>query len=451
MSEITLFNWNINSQNAFAGRQAAREQRHREYLQRQAGREQRHGEYLGRQAAREQRNEEYLERQATREQRHEEYLERQAAREARQQGYFDRVQENTSRYRARYEEMLADLVRQGLEQYMPGEFAQVRHRLAELDDLLDSDPAMARDLSLQLGAELSRLPAIAREARRELETRERQRQQDLSEMQKRATSELAQFIQSQLAKISDPIEQDFAFDRIKALQLEYAGRKVSDLELPILKKEILAKTLVIREDSTTKAKAWKDRKSQESIRETQTLLLEIHKEQSEAEVSHNPKATQSMLASLDAMRQHIAGQGFTMDDLQKQLAAETEKTDKTVVDENCRRMVVRAIMDSLEKTGFVVSNPQRQIGDQDEVVILAKKPAGAEASFRVTAEGKMEYKFDHYEGMKCKSDIDQILPMLQEIYGVELSDTRTLWQNPDRISKSAKPSDTGSKEQRHGQ
>ncbi|NDH06857.1 hypothetical protein EBX93_13210 [bacterium] len=174
MSEITLFNWNLNSQNAFAGRQVTREQRHKEYLERQAAREQRHEEYLERQAAREQRHQEYLKRQAAREQRHQEYLKRQAARDARQQCYFDRVQENTLRYRARYEEMLADLVRQGLEKFLPGEFAQVRHRLAEIDDLLDSDPVMARDLSLQLGAELSRLPAIAREARRELETRVRQ-------------------------------------------------------------------------------------------------------------------------------------------------------------------------------------------------------------------------------------------------------------------------------------
>ena len=107
-------------------------------------------------------------------------------------------------------------------------------------------------------------------------------------------------------------------------------------------------------------------------------------------------------------------------------------------------------MDSLEKSGFVVGKPQRQIGEKDEVVILARKPAGAEAAFRVTADGTMVYKFDHYEGMRCKADIDQVLPMLQEIYGVELSDARVLWQNPDRISKSAKPIDAGSKEQRHG-
>ena len=51
----------------------------------------------------------------------------------------------------------------------------------------------------------------------------------------------------------------------------------------------------------------------------------------------------------------------------------------------------------------------------------------------------MIYKFDHYEGMQCKDDIDKVLPLLRDIYGVDLSEERVLWQNPERISKSAKP------------
>lgn len=436
MSESTRYRWSVQS--------------HRAYLERQAARDQRHQEYLERQAARDQRHQEYLERQAAREQRHQEYLQRQAARESRQQEYYDRVQESTSQYRTRYSALVADMTRQGLEQFMPTEFTQVQAQLATLDDLLDSDPVQARELSLQLGAEISRLSSMAREAKREFEARERQRQREISEMRRKATSELSQFLQSLIGDISDPIEQDFAFDGLRLLQAEYAGRVVDAHELPKVKQDLRSRAQTIRDAATAKAKAWKDRKGQETLHEAQEMLLAIHKEQADADASRNPKAVQSMLDCLDTMRQQIAAGGCSLDDIQKQLVAETEKTDVAVADENCRRMVVRSIMDSLEKSGFVVGKPQRQTGEKDEVVILARKPAGAEAAFRVTADGTMVYKFDNYEGMKCKADIDQVLPMLQEVYGVELSDVRVLWQNPDRNDRTAKPIDAGSKEQSHG-
>jgi hypothetical protein len=368
----------------------------------------------------------------------------------RRQEYLNRISENTSRFHTRYSALLADLVHQGLEHYMPKEFSRMRNELDALDSLLSNDPEQARDLSLQLGAQISQLPAMAREAKREFEVRERQRQRELSEMRRKATSELGQYLQSLIADIRDPIERDFAFDGLKALQSEYAGRVVDTQELPKVKEDLRGRAQSIRYAAVAKAKAWKERKGQETIHEAQEMLLGIHKEQADADASRNPQAVQSMLASLDAMRQQIVVRGCSLDEIQHKLAAETEKTDVAVADENCRRMVVRSIMDSLEKSGFVVGKPQRQTGEKDEVVILARKPAGAEAAFRVTADGTMVYKFDNYEGMKCKTDIDQVLPMLQEIYGVELSDARVLWQNPDRISKSAKPIDAGSKDQRHG-
>jgi hypothetical protein len=40
--------------------------------------------------------------------------------------------------------------------------------------------------------------------------------------------------------------------------------------------------------------------------------------------------------------------------------------------------------------------------------------------------------------------------MLQEVYGIELSEKRVNWQNPDRLDASARPLDHGGKEGSHG-
>lgn len=156
-----------------------------------------------------------------------------------------------------------------------------------------------------------------------------------------------------------------------------------------------------------------------------------------------------MLSSVEAVKQLIE-KTADPDEILNKITDATTQADSAIADENCRRMVVRSIMDSLEKSGFVVSKPKRSAGDVDEVVILARKPAGAEAAFRVSADGSMIYKFDHYEGMQCKDDIDKVLPLLRDIYGVDLSEERVLWQNPERISKSAKPLEDDAEGQKNG-
>lgn len=106
------------------------------------------------------------------------------------------------------------------------------------------------------------------------------------------------------------------------------------------------------------------------------------------------------------------------------------------MDEACRRKTVGAVLAALQGAGFVTAVPELQA---NEVVIAARKPAGAEAEFRVTADGGMQFRFEGYAGMRCKEDIDQVLPLLQQAYGIELSNARVLWENPIRISGDERP------------
>lgn len=367
----------------------------------------------------------------------------------RRQAYLDRIQENTTNFRDRYSAKFDDLLNQGLEEYLPQEFAELRSQLNQLDRLIATDPERARDLSFQVGKQISRLPGLARAARHEFEARERRRRKELSEMRRKATTALNQYIHDLISEIKDPVELDFAYDEIRAIQAEYDGRTVEADQLEALKTSIGSKFAGIRKSAKIKGEAWKNDQVQLNSKQANEDFLGLYKEQASTDSSKNPKAYNEMLSSVEAVKQLIE-KTADPDEILNKIKDATTQADSAIADENCRRMVVRSIMDSLEKSGFVVSKPKRSAGDVDEVVILARKPAGAEAAFRVSADGSMIYKFDHYEGMQCKDDIDKVLPLLRDIYGVDLSEERVLWQNPERISKSAKPLEDDAEGQKNG-
>lgn len=58
-------------------------------------------------------------------------------------------------------------------------------------------------------------------------------------------------------------------------------------------------------------------------------------------------------------------------------------------------------------------------------------------------DGRLTFKFDNYEGQKCKKDIDEVTTLLDECYGVKLSKGKVLWSNPDRIQRGSKENPIG--------
>jgi Spy/CpxP family protein refolding chaperone len=269
-------------------------------------------------------------------------------------------------------------------------------------------------------------------------------------MRKQASEEFSQLLQLVLSEISDPIERDFAFDELKQLQTEYAGRVVQPGEIGQLKGEIRQRLQNIQVAASTKAQDWKEKKGEETKNESMTRLIDIHRDEAQQDLDRNPKAINGLLSSLKQMREQIASPGWSIDAISSQINEVSNQADIAVVDENCRKTTVRSVLEALQRTGFVTGTPQRHVGDKDEVIITAKKPSGNEATFKITVDGGLTYKFENYEGSSCKADIDKVLPLLQEVYGIELSNERVIWQNPDRINQTAKPIDAPSSEFKHG-
>ena len=117
-----------------------------------------------------------------------------------------------------------------------------------------------------------------------------------------------------------------------------------------------------------------------------------------------------------------------------------------IADEDVRQRNVRAIYQSLKKAGFVVDNPKIS---GDVVILRSQKPAGQRAEFAIKADGGLTFKFDKYEGQKCKQDIDQVTALLDECYGIKLEETKTLWSNPDKIQKGQKDLPIGNNNYKH--
>lgn len=370
--------------------------------------------------------------------------------EIRRQIHLAQVRETVSRYFERHSEKFRELTNQGFAEYLPQEFARVNASLRRLASLLASDPEQARELSMEIGGELSVLPGLAKTAEREFKVRERERQAQLAAMRKEAATELGRHSNSLILDISDPIERDFAIDDLQALLKQHADRSVEPNELSKLRENLSTSVIAIRHRASQQAIDWKRRGAQASEAVAQATLVDFHIAEVKLDAGRNPQAIQAVVDSLEQIKESIGTNNRSMSDIQQQVSDAITAANAIVVDENCRRATVRAILESLQKVGFSVGTPQRMQGDKDEVVISARKPAGAEAVFRVMGDGGMSFKFDHYEGSRCKADIDQVLPMLQEVYGVKLSNERVLWENPDRISQSERPVDTGNRNQRNG-
>ena len=181
-----------------------------------------------------------------------------------------------------------------------------------------------------------------------------------------------------------------------------------------------------------------ERKKEEIQQQARKDFIDQLRRNLESEKDSNPEAIQKTVKKLENLKENI--QSLSESELQDQLVAETDRVDGEIVDETIRREVVKAIYQSLKRTGFIVTNPQLS---GDVVLIHAQKPAGQQADFTVKLDGELSYKFDNYEGQKCRKDIEDVTSLLDECYGIKLSKRKVLWSNPDRIQKGSKDNPAG--------
>jgi hypothetical protein len=357
-----------------------------------------------------------------------EYEWRQQQEERRRQ-YLNRIRSVTAEFAERYESVLADVVRQGLDTAVPSEFASLRRQVAQLRQLLSSDPEQARTLSLALGNEVHALPRLARQARQHAEEQAAQRRRQLS-------GELASLLDRSLMSIADPVARDFAYAAVTGIEAEIKLRVAQGAQLEAFHAQLQSRMVQIAARAEADAAEWK---RAQRLAQGDAVRAEVLADVKSVALAGSDALHSGARTRLEgAMAQVDSEDGASFD---AALQAALDCADQAVVDEESRRVAVRAVYGSLMQAGFAVDQPWLEEGSGGSVVVSARKPSGGQAQFRIGAEGGLVYKFDHYEGAACKQDLNEVLPMLQEIYGITLSNERVLWDNPDRLSRDARPLD----------
>ena len=357
-------------------------------------------------------------------------------RRRRQELFEQRVRETTRTYLERYERVVADVRAQGLAEYVTDELSSIERELSSLSAQVASDPAAARDRSVSLGNRVHALPRLARgmkqaaiAAQRAAAEAEREVERLRIEKLVKARGEIESLWQSELSAWTDSFARQLAFKELAGLRARIAKEGAS-LTLSALRSSLTE----IKEKFERESRLFRERETESASSAAAEDEIAICREQLQQVSGPAARRAQEIFAKLEEV-----GKGSSAE-ISARLVESTRELDEAQVSESCRREVVQAVYRALDDAGFMTERPKivREDG-ADEVVIHGRRPAGAQAVFRVELSGKLNYKFDQYQGSACKKDIATVLPRLQSVYGIQLSNDRVIWENPDDVDADARP------------
>jgi len=349
-----------------------------------------------------------------------------------------RVRETTRPFLERYRSVLNDVASQGLGDVIPAEFRELSSDLQRMEALLESDPFAARDMSRSLGGRFHGLPRFAREQRRSRQEAElaaveafRNAQQAEVERQLQVKAELEAAWREGLSGWSTPVALNAAFAELQQLRERLLGNSANNMTSA----QITAALREVRQRYEVAAESQLQEMKNRVQREAVNDVLTLQREQLEQEAN---KYGGERAAKLREALAHAIG--LAPGEQAEALNQLVQEQDEAAVDESQRREVVRAVYQSLQQAGFVVDGPEHLVSEgEDQVLIRARRPAGAQADFRVNLSGHLSYKFHQYKGKTCEKDVAPVMATLQDAYGISLSDKRVIWVNPDDQDQDARP------------
>lgn len=349
-----------------------------------------------------------------------------------------RVRETTRPFLERYRSVLNEVARQGLDEVIPAEFRELSSALWRMEALLESDPFAAREMSRSLGARIHGFPSLARQQRRARQEAEQaaaeafhKAQQAEFERQLQLRVELEAAWREGLIGWSTPVALNAAFAELQQLRAQLLGNAANNITTAQISATLSEVRQRYEQDAERQLQEMKNRVQREAV--TDVLALQREQLEQEANKDGGERAAKLREALAHAIGLAPAEQAEALNQL-------VQEQDEAAVDESQRREVVRAVYQSLQQAGFVVDRPEHLVSEgEDQVLIRARRPAGAQADFRVNLSGHLSYKFHQYKGKTCEKDVTPVMATLQDAYGISLSDKRVIWVNPDDQDQDARP------------
>lgn len=347
------------------------------------------------------------------------------ARAMREAAFRERVSKKTEQFYNRYIRQYEEMCAKGYENYIPAEMNRLKNQLAEIRDLLFSDPAEARNVSMEVGTYIYSMNFLAQTAFEQFERQERMRFEKLRIERQKQKSALEDKYFSMLQEIKDPVVANFA--QTKLVELKKNLAKFSEDSLVKEVQDIVAQAEV-------KAEEWRKATIAANASKSMKANVEALAEQIADEKIENGAAKSEIQRKLAELKEQINLGKVSACEVDKAVSEISVETDNLMITEAERRAAVIAIIRELKSQEFSVNSPTIE---GDYVKIIASKPSGKRVSCSIDLRGNLNYTFDRYEGMTCLKDIKKFNVELEKIYSIKLSDERILWSNPDKLSMNA--------------
>lgn len=343
--------------------------------------------------------------------------EQEKARRQREELNKERVRKQTAEFLTRYKERLNSMKSAGLDEFIS--LDALASDIANAEVQLQEDPYNARDISFEIETYINQLESNAKAIKKE--------QINLNK------SDIVDFYYSEIRKISDVLVIEFAKDelnKIKDSLSSYDGTNLSTF-----KNSLRDRILSVVKNAKIKAEEHREKKKQENIKvQTKNDLETIEAEIKNQKISEEFKKEQEKILAQIAKAKNAINSNSYILSIKGDIDEVKNKTNDFLIDEAARKEVVKNIKASLEKQDFNITKIALKDGN---VIIQASRPSGKTASCKVSLDGKLNYKFDNYEGMTCVEDIEKFEKEMNDIYSIKFENKKIIWENPDRISKGA--------------
>ena len=318
--------------------------------------------------------------------------------------------------------------------YVPSEMTELVQNIKNLEQLLQADVFEARRLCYQVQNSLSSIDFRVRTAKEEFARQERLRYEEIQRQKAEAKSKLEQMFYTKLSEIKNPAVANFAVQDLESIKSKIQSETISS-------EEILVQQLkTVCEQADERAKKWKAEKIAKEKIAILSAQIDTAIKATENEKFENADNKNKLINEMKTLKDSITAESSESEIVEK-LNTIRSSVDDSLIDEEVRRETVKAIVKELKSQEFTVEKPQIfGTGKDSYVLIKAKKPSGKQATCKISLEGKLNYRFDKYEGMTCLKDIEKFNVDLEKIYSVKLSDERVIWENPDRLSRTQESS-----------
>lgn len=319
----------------------------------------------------------------------------------------------------------------GYSAYIPRDMDKLKSDLSYIRDLLSKDnPLQAVRLARNVGSYIDTFEVIVNSEISSYERMERLNAEKKRVEAKAFDNNLLEVYYDFISKITDPAVVNVVLADIENVKKDITNNIITS------KEEILSKLNDILVSSEEKIAKQKAQLKHDCDKASINSRLELTLENLDEENFQNEEKKNSIKGMINDIKNAMSENAFDLDTINVQMDKVNEELDNEIIAESVRKETVKAIYQQLNNQDFTVENPRRYVENgEDYVRIVAKRPSGKQAICDINNKGNIKYKFDEYEGMACLKDIEKFNVALKEVYSIDLSDERVLWENPDKLSK----------------